>query len=278
MKIAHSAVFPVALLLHGCATQTGLPEVNAIPIDRTDVVVAEVKRQVSLYQYKVLELKQHPEQDTALVEAKRKKFVCGDGEVDFDLTSVLMTLTTTNSTGASGTVGAGFALSPGNSIGPSLTASRTVDNTQELDFTLYPIPVEPTFTYTSEDTRSAISEALLNLRTSLIRGATYPGACLATYNWRDVKTDKGGSFKLGLTVTSDVKGGVDIKLAPVSANVSGEAKSVTGNTLTVSFQQAGIGKKVKPPHGRGLGAGIVNKPIHIPEFDKYFQHKGLPTQ
>jgi hypothetical protein len=273
MKTAHAAVIPLALLLGGCATRTGLPEVNAIPIDRTDVVVAEVKRQVSLYQYKVLELKQHPNEDGALVKAKRKKFVCGDGEVDFDLTSVLMTLTTTASTSASGTVGANLPIvAPGQSIGPSLTVSRNVDNTQELNFTLYPIPVKPNFTYTSKDSRSAISDALFNLRTSLIRGATFPGACLATYNWRDVKTDKGGSFKLGLTVTSDVKGGVDIKLAPVSANVSGEAKSVTGNTLTVMFQQTGIGKKVKPPHGPGLGAGIVNKPIDIPEFDRYFQH------
>jgi len=249
-----SVVLLLALSASGCATK--LQKVNAIPVDRIDEVVREVKRQVSVYHSQVNQLKMDPSQDRVLVEAKRRGFVCGEGKIDFEITSVTMTLATTETKSASGSIGFSIPVVPAGSVGPSLSGSRTVDNVQELTIPLHtPLPGK-NYVYPGNIEDAPIATVLLGLRKALIDGATGPGSCMVTYNFRDKPHDKGGTYKLGLTITTTGKASLDIKLAPVAASAAGEAKSVTGNTLLVSFRQAGVFKDPELDPG-GLGQGVL---------------------
>ena len=228
-----------ALSLAGCAQRP--PPVNAISVPVISKVLAEIKREVSIYQALANGWRTDPQQDPAGVA--NLHFVCGSGKVDFDIISINAELTTTNDNTASGSLGLTIPIvGPTGSIGPKGGGSREVSNTQRMEFTLYPID-DPTFRITAPDNKSApIAEALRDLRTALIRDAAAGGACMYDYNHADPKSDKGHSYTLGLTVTDDANGGIDIKLAIISLSVSGETKSVTGNTLTVTFQQRGIAR------------------------------------
>jgi hypothetical protein len=250
--ILNAAALGSVSLLVGCAT--GLPAVNAIPADRIDQVLGEIKRQVSIYETRTGYLRLHPDADTAMTEARKAGFRCGSGLVDFELVSVKMELTTTTDKSYGGSIGFKVPVSPG-SVGGSVSGSREIEDTQELVFPLYNAPVKTGYVYSGDNSKpSPISDALLNLRRSLILGATKPGVCFYTYDYRDPKSDEGGTYKLGLTVTDDAKAGIEVELGPVAAGGGGEVKSATGNTLTVSFRQV---HRRKGPHNDNSDGGLV---------------------
>ena len=246
-------VAAILVALAGCATSK-LGKVNAIPVSRIDDVVAEVKRQISIYHSRVNDMKRDPSRDAALADARRRGFVCGRGKIDFDLWSVTMTLTTTVTSTASASIAVAAPIVPAGTFGLSAGGSHAVDNTQELTIPLFtPLP-GPGFTYSRADERAPIAETLLNLREALIKGATAEGSCLVTYNFRAKKDDKGGTYKIAITVTDTGKGGVSIKLAPYDVSAGAEGKAVTGNSLTVNFKQAGVFDEPElDPRGEGVG-------------------------
>ena len=191
-------------LLTSCAT--ALPRVNAIRVERMNAVIAEIKRQVSIFETEIGKQRH--------VSAPRERFNCGSGNIDFELVSVTMTLTTTTETSAGGSLGFSAPLA-----GAKLNGGRTVTNTQELKFPLFNAPVPPGYVYKGDGSNapSPISDALLGLRASLIDGAKKPGVCFYTYNFHDPEKDEGGTYKLGLTVTDKGGASVEVGLAPVTA-------------------------------------------------------------
>jgi hypothetical protein len=252
----------LAFSLSGCASR--LPAVNAIPQDRIDQVLSRIKEEVSVYESKVNSYRQYPETDTALIGARKQGLKCGKGLIDFDLVSVQATLTTTASLSGGGSFGFSIpVVSPAGTIGPTFTGSHQVDNTQELTFSVFPSPIKKDFSYDTDGKKSVIEDTLLALRESFLRTAAKPGACYYDYNYRDPKSDKGDTYKFGLTVTDDGTADVSIKLAPLTAGLSGEAKSITGNTLLVTFQQTGtrsgnpdIGAAAHGPRRRHTAPGV----------------------
>ena len=246
--------------LVGCSQPS--PPVNAISVPVISKVLGEIKREVSVYQSWANNWRMDPGHDPA--DVLNLHFVCGKGKVDFNIVSVAAELTATSEQSIGGSLGVTVpVVGPTGSIGPSAGTSRDVNNTQTMNFTLYPID-NPSFRMSNQDGKPApIAEALRDLRTALIKGATSDGLCMYDYNHADPKSDKGHSYVLGLTVTDDTKGGVDIKLAIVSFSFNGETKSVTGNTLTVTFQQRDILSgndstgKLAPTSQRDDATGVV---------------------
>jgi len=249
-----------ALGLVGCSQRP--PPVNAISVPVISKVLGEIKREVSIYQSSANDWRTDPNRDPA--DVQNLHFVCGQGKVDFDIVSIAAELTATSEQNIGGSLEVTVpVLGPTGSIGPSAGTSRDVNNTQTMNFTLYPIDAS-NFRMGGPDGKPApIAEALRDLRTALIKGATSEGACMYDYNHADPKSDKGHSYTLGLTVTDDTKGGIDVKLAIVSFSLNGETKSVTGNTLTVTFRQRDIlpgasdSGKVAPTQRRNDATGVV---------------------
>ncbi len=262
-------VFGSALLISGCAVNK-TPPINAITSDRIYQVEAEIKRQISVYEAEANAAYLHPETDPARQAAAASGFVCGEGKIDFDVESVTLDLTTTVDTTASGSLGLTIpVIGPAGTIGPSGSLSRDVTNTQEISLPLYPAQ-NRNYVASPDAAPAPIADALFGLREALIKGATLQSVCFWDYNFKAPSTDKGGTYKLGLTITDDGKGGIDIKLAIVDFGANFEHKSATGNTITVSFQQRDIPKKapsIDPKtggpslaSGGGLGEGAPPAP------------------
>ncbi|WP_158704601.1 hypothetical protein [Rhizobium sp. NXC24] len=160
--------------------------------------------------------------------------------IQFEITSVALSLTTTNDETAGASIGFSVPVLPG-SAEFSGGASQTIEDTQELNIAVYPSPVKSNFAYTpTNGSKSPLTDELLNVRKGFLDAATKPGACYYDYDYKDKNGDKGNTYKWGLTFTSSGNAGVSLKLAPVTAGVSGEAKSVTGNTLIATFKQVEV--------------------------------------
>ena len=254
----------------GCTNK--LPPVNAISYDRIQKVESEIKRQVSVYEARANNARSHPETDPARQAADAAGFICGAGLIDFDISSVVLDLTATTDTTASGSLGFSLPITgPVGSVGPSGSVSKEVNDTQELSLPLYPV-LNSSYTKVDQSNKPApIADVLFVLREALILGGTKDGICVYDYKFTDPKTDPGGTYKLALTITDDLKGGVDIKLSVVSLSASYENKSVTGNTLTVSFHQNNLPSKPivldesgnpKPGQGGNIGRGEPRQPAH----------------
>jgi hypothetical protein len=67
-----------------------------------------------------------------------------------------------------------------------------------------------------------------------------PQPCFTDYNPDKPASDAGNTFKLALSITNDLTGGISIKVTVLNFSATGESKSTTGNTLTVSFIQHGL--------------------------------------
>lgn len=68
----------------------------------------------------------------------------------------------------------------------------------------------------------------------------WPQPCFTDYDPSKPAADAGHSFKIGLTITTDVKGDVSVGISAVKLGVSAEANTVTSNSLTVTFVQRGL--------------------------------------
>lgn len=239
--------------LSSCASQQ---VVQPIDVGAISAVQAEIKRQVGVY------LAKDSQSPTPIITVNGRAtplsqindgFWCGNGQIGFDISSVKVELTTTldNSGGAN----AAFTL-PANivTVGPSGGYKRDVTNTQTLDYNLWPLENQSSSVLgqnvTEQDLENApIAQALLGLRDALILSAMKfdystspptprpPQPCFTDYDPTKPAGDPGDSFKLGLSITNDITGGVSVKVTILNFSATGESKSTTGNTLTVSFLQ-----------------------------------------
>ena len=223
----------------GC--QTSGPPKQALNTDAISAVQKEIKRQVGVY---VLASQAKP-------DAKAEEFACGNGDVDFDISTVKAELTVTTEKSSKTALTLGIPWN-GATIGPTGEATKGTTNTQVLTYNLWLTDSNlQAFKDASKAaggqtdmTEAAIASVLLSLRDALINGAKKREGelqpCFTNYNPDKPAGDAGHTFKLGLTFVKGGKAGLAIKVGIVDLTAGTEWKSTTGNTLTVAFVQRGL--------------------------------------
>lgn len=222
------AAFAAALPIGGCAT-TQSDRVQAIKSSSIQSVVDDMKRQVSVY----VAYQNSPQGTRSVVDASATK-ACGNGLIDFDIKSVKLEILTTLESSVDGGVEVGPIVSGAAAWSGGLGAGRTISNTQELVLAVDALP-NRSFVYArSEDVKSApIAATLINLREALIKAGEVPNRiCFKTAK----DADDGNTYKIALSIEDRGGGNVSLGVAPLGVSLSGETKSTTGNTLTVSFE------------------------------------------
>jgi len=217
----------------GCVTPPPVRQV--LDEQAIEKVQGEIKREIAVYLAAA---------DTSASGGQAADFWCGKGDIDFAIASVKVQLTTTVETVKT----AGLQLKiPYHAIlvGPSGARRYDVTNTEELDYSLWPVADAQQPQLPGGELDSApIAKALLTLRAALIDGARKsapgPQACFTDYDPSKPGSDAGNSFKLGLSFVNDVTGGFEVTVGVVDLNGSIESKGTTGNTLTVAFVQRGL--------------------------------------
>jgi hypothetical protein len=235
------SLFLVLLLgsaMSGCRSMT--PPKQALDTAAISAVQSEIKRQVGIYARVSREkIPQDPIQ-----------FACGNGNVDFDISTVKAELTVTTAR----TSKTGLSLEvPWNGVTISSTGQRTrgATNTQVLTYTLWladsnlqAFAKENAEVSKEEVLDAPIAQVLLSLREALLNGAKKSGRgpepCFTNYDPAKPAMDAGNSFKLGLAYDSGRTGGLEIKIGIIDLTSSTEWKSSTGNTLTITFVQRGL--------------------------------------
>ncbi|MBN8994316.1 MAG: hypothetical protein J0H94_03755 [Rhizobiales bacterium] len=238
----------------GCLSLPQRPTQALTPtlITRT---VLDVKRQVQIYQDYVGYLVAHPSEDRDKQEAANRGFWCGKGSIDFEISSIKFDLTATTSTTATASAGATLPIVgagvPG-SIAPSGQLSHAATNKQQLVFTVFPVAHTAVLSWPIDISKAQIAVALIGLRKALIDAATYSNAaCMADYNIQKREpTDQ--TFVMAIEVSDGGQAGFNVTLGVVKAGLTGEAKSVSGNTITVAFRQIGVTKTTLPGGGIGI--------------------------
>ncbi len=241
----------LSLGLAACSEQ----QQQVVDISTIPQIQADLKRQIGVYIAAVAarqaDLKTHP--------ADQATYWCGNGSLDFQITSVKLDLTT--SLDKSDTI-SGSATVPlvTGSVGPSVSGASDVANSQELTFTEYAFnpAAQPDevrhLSFTDKDLASApIAQSLLGLRNGLIAaarkspmGAKGPQACFAGVPIETLlkdadpakagAADSGNSFKLGVTITNSASEGIMLKLGVVSLGNTFSQKMVASNSITVGFK------------------------------------------
>ncbi|WP_157212026.1 hypothetical protein [Sinorhizobium sojae] len=216
------------VLLVGCAT-TQPARVQAIRSSAIQSVVDDMKRQVSVY----VAYQNSPQGTRSVINASATK-TCGNGLIDFDVKSVKLEVLTTHESSVEGGVGFGPVVTGSATLSGGLGAGRSVSNTQELVLAAEMLP-NRSFVYAGrESVESApIAGTLINLRDALIKaGEVQNRVCFKTTK----DADDGNTYKIALNIEDHGGGNIALGLAPLAFDVSGETKSTTGNTLTVTFE------------------------------------------
>jgi hypothetical protein len=223
----------VLVLTCGCATTP--PERQALDEKALEKVQAEIKQEVGVY--------------LAAAKAKappgtRDDFWCGSGGIDFDIASVKAQLTSTVEITKNKGIKAKL---PFKVIEVDLNGAVKTDvtNTQELNYTLWPIATDQQTGLTDTSLENApIAKTLMDLRTAMITSAlkTAPGpqACFTDYNPAKPGEDAGNTFKLGLSFINETTGGFEFTVWVLDVTDTTDTKGTTGNTLTVTFVQRGL--------------------------------------
>jgi len=207
-------------------------------------------------------LQQQASEKTAL---PKPVYLCGSGNINFDITSIKVALITADEHITNPSLS-------GKSTGvvtftPNAADKTDVTNTQELDYTLWPVdfavPDKYVAAVSEEDLKRApLAKALADLRQGLIKGAQLPPlsppsngqpggtsiptmdkkiwapVCFMDYNPSKPTDDSGYQFKLQMNFVNDTTYGFGISVWLISFSDTTENKSTTGNTLTVSFEQS----------------------------------------
>lgn len=272
------AVAAMAAFLGGC--QNG-SQLQAIDVPAISAVQSDLKRQIAIHKaFAQLPMqiairtpsggRQYVDIDRLPVPDGKDIWACGTGEVGFEIVSVEAELTTTLERSVS--VNAG--LSPqyaGLKITGKAGATRTVGNTQKLNYNVYPADYDVSRIQVSRELVNAnpVAQVLTDLREALVASATRydysqyppvlrpPTACVTGFN-KDKLDDPGGTYSLGLSIEANDNGGVTINLAVVELGIEGTYKSITGHSLTVTFRQANldevrqahdeVARQCAPPH------------------------------
>lgn len=247
--------------LSACCSQS----VQPIDVNSISAVQSAIKSQVGVY---IAAAKAYASPDdplskdgpTVLINdvptvLKKDDFQCGSGSIDFRLSAVKVELTTTVDATAGATLGLSIPLT-GITLGPSVGLTKEALNQQTLDYNLWPLgnadqnsDLFANIPTVGDIKNAPIARALLELRDALILSATTNDystnpvkmravqPCFTDYNPATPRSDAGNLFKIALTITNDTKGSIAIGVAPLTFTPSGENKSSTGNTLSVSFVQ-----------------------------------------
>ncbi|WP_143348479.1 hypothetical protein [Ensifer adhaerens] len=174
-----------------------------------------------------------PQGTRSVIDASATK-ACGNGLIDFDIKSVKLEVLTTLESSIDGGVEVGPVVSGAATWSGGLGAGRTISNTQELVLAVDALP-NRSFVYAGrENIESApIAGTLINLRDALIKaGELQNRICFKTTK----DADDGNTYKIALSIEDRGGGNIALGLAPLGVSLSGETKSTTGNTLTVSFE------------------------------------------
>ena len=325
-RAARLALVLLAIALPAGCTRTP-PPIQAIDSTAISVVENDLKRQVGIYIAAARDRTTVPVAHsdgvgTVLVDTPidalpippgdpdKRIFACGTGRVAFDITSVTAELKTsfdrTLGISASATIPVDVV-----TLTPSYSATGTASNLQTLDYQLFPLaPADQAnltgYSPTQADIDHApIAKVLLGLRSAVVGSATRydyskvvpslrpPQPCFTDYDPRKVLDATADKYTIGLSFTSDQKGGLTVQITVLSLGANGEWKSLTGNTLVVAFGQPGLadlakaeGEKAKAcakkgnseackiaiglveratGQGLGLTAGRRTKPLYLPD-------------
>ena len=273
------AVMCAALSLAGCA---GAPPLRPIDIDEIGTVQGIIKQQVGIYIAAT-----HPPADkpvTVVINGESKrvselKFYCGNGNIDFDIKSIAVNLTTaidrTRGVQFGVTVPAGRT-----TVGAEHKQSTETTNSQALSYTLWPLPYEeqePALRHqipTDQDiVKAELARVLLDLRNSLIVAATRfdysrPDqaakplqACFSDYDPVQPGSTPGNTFTLSLNIGKDSSHALTVTVGAVTLGPNRDAKASSGQSITVTFVQRGAVElqTLRDEAAAGCKAGNVNE-------------------
>ncbi|WDD92598.1 hypothetical protein Bsp3421_002616 [Burkholderia sp. FERM BP-3421] len=248
-----------ATLLTGCGSA-----VTAIDLSRVQDVQTDIKRQVGVY---LVQKTRQPSQKFA--SPKGGGFWCGDGSIDFNITSIKVTLLTKLDTTISGN--ASGKITPVLTIKPSLSTENVATSTLVFNEWLEPsgyyadIYKDTKLQNTSLDD-APIAKALLLLRADLIEAAQKNSAngdplpCFSALNPLAPQADLGNTFQLDITYLTDANGQVQVGVGPFTVGGGVESKLTDENTITVSFVPSA---DVILPVGKHVVAASEKAAIHI---------------
>lgn len=238
-------ILACALALGGCVG-TPPPSLQAIDRSAIEIVQAEIKRQIGVYLAKAEQRRRQP-------AGPAVARWCGDGSIDYDVVSVKVDLATTDMTNNSANAGLKIPVLTGGkgSIGPSVSTSRTVTNSQELVYTEYMLgkqyqPAELMALPPDTSKPSPIADLMDAQRTALIDAAIkvdhpYPQPCFTNFDPSDPSKPQ-STVTIGVKFESDDNGGIKVDLVVLSFGASVERKGSFANTITVTYGQRGLTK------------------------------------
>ncbi len=245
------------------AACSGTQYVQAIDYRAISAVEGEIKRQIGLYmaatalQPRIRNI--HGDWITLPI-GDATQFQCGKGLINFDIFNVKADLIVTSDKSVDGRISASIPVNAV-TLGPSGDIGSETSNTQELIYNIWFDPIaqlrangagfldQPVTDETMNE--APIARALLDLRNALVASgmATDPYTGIPRspqpchWDWNQDPGRPGGVpgdvVKFGISVSHARKIGLDVKITLVDLGLSAEQKSVTGNTITVSFYQAG---------------------------------------
>jgi hypothetical protein len=230
LKLASRAA--IAAGLSGCATEAPPQPLDVRLIGE---VVAKIKHQVGIYQSKV----QSERDKNTLVprDPGDPAPLCGDGLVDFNITSVTAALTTKVEINTKGSASISAPLATGIMGGPSGGGGKDATNSQVLTFIEYPVyPVK--FPYNPDtdkldDPHNVVAAALYSYRTAL-RQSAYFYPCFSTL--KDPSKDKENTLVVDVSAVLDQDIGGALNVEFLKLAFDHDQKSTSDHKITFGFR------------------------------------------
>jgi hypothetical protein len=204
---------------------------RVVAVPAISEVQSEIKRQIGVYLVRT---------KTQAPTKRDKGLVCGNGQVNFDITNVKVELTTTSDKTKDTTGGLSGPINAV-TVGVNGESKNEIVDTQTLTYNLWLVPGQARDYANDPNKPSPIADALIGLRDGLIAAGKKEGQpCFFDFNPKKPTDDAGNTFKLALTISHDKSGGVAISVGILSFGRTHEEKDTASNTLTVSFVQTGL--------------------------------------
>lgn len=215
MRILHAGVAVAASFsLSSCI---GAPDISKVETVSVESVVRQIKSDVARYDiYRAAHAN-----DTPLNNA------CG-GHIDFEITSIAISLTTITERSLSGTVGAVVPATPFKFSGGG---SRTTKSSQVVKFTLKPAPPRRGEVELLPND-GGFASVLINLRESLLRASNQ----LPCFAFAD---DQKNSIEFGFTITNANSAGGGVSFLIFTLGAERKESHQAANTVTVNFRATG---------------------------------------
>lgn len=159
---------------------------------------------------------------------------CGNGDINFNVTSVKMEFATTLDQTESGQLGLKIPFGPAGigNVGPGIKGSSENKGTSTLDYTYYvpasPSPLDP-IAEKNIASSAVIAPTLAALRDGLVR-ATAQLPCMS-----DTPKDKDDTFTFAVELTHDTNPTIGFNFAILSASAGFDTSNKRANTITVTF-------------------------------------------